>query len=77
MGEVDNIVLWVREAPTDWPSTLRGILSPGLRGATFPLSCEQGHGLRASFSFSQDFRGGSLLGCICNAVQSSLFVCYA
>jgi hypothetical protein len=36
VGELDNRVLWVGEAPTDWPSILRGHSSPGLRGGIFP-----------------------------------------
>jgi hypothetical protein len=36
VGEVDNRVLQVGEAPTNSPSILRGLLSPVLRGATAP-----------------------------------------
>jgi hypothetical protein len=42
-----------------------------------PLSCKQGCDLHTCFGFSRDSRGESLLGWICYAVQSPLYVLYA
>jgi hypothetical protein len=36
VDEVDNGVLRVSEAPTDWSSFSRGLLNPGLQGTIFP-----------------------------------------
>jgi hypothetical protein len=47
-----------------------------LASGHLPLSCEQGRDLQTRFSFSQDSRGGSLLGWVYYAVQSYLYVRY-
>jgi hypothetical protein len=36
VGEVDNRVFWVSEAPTNRSSFSRGLLNPGLQGIIFP-----------------------------------------
>jgi hypothetical protein len=42
VGMVDNEVLRVNEAPTDWSSFSRGLLSPGLQGTIFPRAVSEG-----------------------------------
>jgi hypothetical protein len=42
VGEVDNGVLRVSEAPTDWSSFSRGLLNPGLQGTIFPRAVSGG-----------------------------------
>jgi hypothetical protein len=41
VGKVDNGVLRVSEAPTDWPSFSRGLLNPSLQGTIFPRAMSE------------------------------------
>ena len=68
VGEVDNGVLRVSEAPTDWSSFFQGLLSPGLRGTIFPRAVSGGvtHRLGlASLEIPEEgfFSGGSATQC--------------
>jgi hypothetical protein len=68
VDEVDNGVHQVAEAPTDWPSIFRGLLSPGLRGTILPQAVSRGvaHTLAlASLGIPEEglFSGGSPTQC--------------
>jgi hypothetical protein len=68
VGEVDNGVLWVSEALTEWSSFSRGILSPGLQGTIFPRAVSGGATRRlalASLGIPEEglFLGGSATWC--------------
>jgi hypothetical protein len=68
VGEVDNRVLRVSEALTDWSSFFQGLLSPGLRGTIFPRAVSRGatHRLAlASLGIPEEgfFSGGSATWC--------------
>jgi hypothetical protein len=68
VSEVDNRVLRVGEALTDWPSILQGLLSPDLRGVT-PSRAMSGGMVRgftsASRGISEEgfFLGGATMRC--------------
>jgi hypothetical protein len=68
VGEVDNGVLRVSEAPTNRSSFSRGLLNPGLRGTIFPRAVSGG-AVRslalASLGIPEEyfFSGGSAMRC--------------
>jgi hypothetical protein len=68
VGEVDNGVILVGEAPADWPSIFRRLLSSGLRVTIFPRAVSEGvaHKLASSsLEIPKEglFLGGSVTRC--------------